>query len=255
MKEFLEKIRKPKTGIPLKRQLAATVGIILLGVALGVLQKWLDATAANTLPLLLQRMDIGNYFGRLAIWFLLGTAVSVYSASPPAGRHQYLLLFYQHGGGVLSLLPLRFGLPAPLLYDDMGSDVLRFVLPGDGLLVCQRGGCSGGAAIRRYFRRPAGAGGQLEDRPGVLCLPPDGGLYMACRCAASAQKGKGICGGDGAVRCGGGLVSAHPAALGMTPKTNKNPTEESPAGSFFGQVNRSPQSCGMGTGRSLESWR
>ena len=53
MKEFLEKIRKPKTGIPLKRQLAATVGIILLGVALGVLQKWLDATAANTLPLLL----------------------------------------------------------------------------------------------------------------------------------------------------------------------------------------------------------
>ena len=70
MKEFLEKIRKPKTGIPVKRQLAATVGIILLGVALGVLQKWLDATAANTLPLLLQRMDIGNYFGRLAIWFL-----------------------------------------------------------------------------------------------------------------------------------------------------------------------------------------
>ena len=49
MKEFLEKIRKPKTGIPLKRQLAATVGIILLGVTLGVLQKWLDATAANTL--------------------------------------------------------------------------------------------------------------------------------------------------------------------------------------------------------------
>ena len=82
MKEFLEKIRKPKTGIPLKRQLAATVGIILLGVALGVLQKWLDATAANTLPLLLQRLDIGNYFGRLAIWILIGTAISVYAASP-----------------------------------------------------------------------------------------------------------------------------------------------------------------------------
>ena len=82
MKIFLEKIRKPKTGIPLKRKLAATVGIILLGVALGVLQKWLDATAANTLPLLLQRMDIGNYFGRLAIWILIGTAISVYAASP-----------------------------------------------------------------------------------------------------------------------------------------------------------------------------
>ena len=127
MKEFLEKIRKPKTGIPLKRQLAATVGVILLGVTLGVLQKWLDATSA--LPFGDRRLRL---FG-----------------IPPAGRHQYLLLFHQHGGGVLSLLPLRFGLPAPLLYDDMGSDVLRFVLPGDGLLVCQRGGRSGGASIRR----------------------------------------------------------------------------------------------------------
>ena len=69
MKEFLEKIRKPKTGIPLKRQLAATVGIILLGVALGVLQKWLDATAANTLPLLLQRLVSGTTLGGLRYGF------------------------------------------------------------------------------------------------------------------------------------------------------------------------------------------
>ncbi|MEI3515251.1 MAG: hypothetical protein V8Q37_06375 [Angelakisella sp.] len=32
---------------------------------------------------------------------------------------------------------------------------------------------------------------------------------------------------------GGGLLSAHPAALGITPQPNKNPTQESPAGSFF----------------------
>lgn len=247
MKEFLEKIRKPKTGIPLKRQLAATVGIILLGVALGVLQKWLDATAANTLPLLLQRLDIGNYFGRLAIWILIGTAISVYAASPLRAGVNTFCFFISMVAGYY--LPLCFGLPAPLLYDDMGSDVLRFVLPGDGLLVCQRGGSSGGAAIRRYFRRSAGAGGQLEDRPGVLCLPPDGGLYMACRCAASAQKRKGICGGDGAVRCGGGLVSAHPAALGMTPQPNKNPTEESPAGSFFWAGQSFPTKLRNGNGQ------
>ena len=115
MKEFLEKIRKPKTGIPLKRQLAATVGIILLGVALGVLQKWLDATAANTLPLLLQRMDIGNYFGRLAIWFLLGTAVSVYSASPlRAGINTFCFFismlagYYLYCNYVLGFLPRRY---------------------------------------------------------------------------------------------------------------------------------------------------
>lgn len=115
MKEFLEKIRKPKTGIPLKRQLAATVGIILLGVTLGVLQKWLDATAANTLPLLLQRMDIGNYFGRLAIWFLLGTAVSVYSASPlRAGINTFCFFismvagYYLYCHYVLGFLPRSY---------------------------------------------------------------------------------------------------------------------------------------------------
>ena len=115
MKEFLEKIRKPKTGIPLKRQLAASVGIILLGVTLGVLQKWLDATAANTLPLLLQRMDIGNYFGRLAIWFLLGTAVSVYSASPlRAGINTFCFFismvagYYLYCHYVLGFLPRSY---------------------------------------------------------------------------------------------------------------------------------------------------
>ncbi len=69
MKEFLEKIRKPKTGIPLKRQLAATVGIILLGVALGVLQKWLDATAANTLPCCSKGWISGTTLGGLRYGF------------------------------------------------------------------------------------------------------------------------------------------------------------------------------------------
>lgn len=115
MKIFLEKIRKPKTGIPPKRQLAATVGIILLGVALGVLQKWLDATAANTLPLLLQRLDIGNYFGRLAIWILIGTAVSVYSASPlRAGINTFCFFismvagYYLYCHYVLGFLPRSY---------------------------------------------------------------------------------------------------------------------------------------------------
>lgn len=115
MKEFLERIRTPKTGIPLKRQLAATVGIILLGFALGVLQKWLDGTAANALPVLLQRLDIGNYFGRLAIWFLLGTAVSVYSASPVrAGINTFCFFismvagYYLYCHYVLGFLPRSY---------------------------------------------------------------------------------------------------------------------------------------------------
>lgn len=34
------------------------------------------------MPLILQMLDISNYFGRLAIWILLAAAISVYSKSP-----------------------------------------------------------------------------------------------------------------------------------------------------------------------------
>ena len=54
----------------------------MLGFLLGIFQKWIDGTGGSNLPLILQQLDIGNYFGRLAIWILLGTIISVYSESP-----------------------------------------------------------------------------------------------------------------------------------------------------------------------------
>lgn len=82
IKAFFDKIRKPRKNIPLNRQLVITLGIILFGFVLGVLQKWIDGTGSSTLPVILQHLDIGNYFGRLAIWILLGTIISMYSESP-----------------------------------------------------------------------------------------------------------------------------------------------------------------------------
>ena len=82
IKAFFEKIRKPSKNVSLNRQIVITLGIILLGFFLGVLQKWIDGTGSSTLPTILQQLDIGNYFGRLAIWILIGTIISVYSESP-----------------------------------------------------------------------------------------------------------------------------------------------------------------------------
>ena len=82
IKAFFDKIRKPRKNIPLNRQLVITLGIILFGFVLGVLQKWIDGTGSSTLPVILQHLDIGNYFGRLAIWILLVTIISMYSESP-----------------------------------------------------------------------------------------------------------------------------------------------------------------------------
>lgn len=82
IKSILERVRKPQNDIPISRQAAETVGIMLLGFGLGILQKWMDGTSADALPAIIQQLDIGNYFGRLAIWILLATAISVYAASP-----------------------------------------------------------------------------------------------------------------------------------------------------------------------------
>ena len=82
IKAYLEQIRKPSKNVSLNRQIVITLGIILLGFLLGVSQKWIDGTGSSILPMILQQLDIGNYFGRLAIWILLATVISVYSESP-----------------------------------------------------------------------------------------------------------------------------------------------------------------------------
>ena len=82
IKTFFEKIRKPRKNVPLNRQVSITLGVILFGFGLGIFQKWIDGTASSTFPNILQQLDIGNYFGRLAIWILLATIISVYSESP-----------------------------------------------------------------------------------------------------------------------------------------------------------------------------
>lgn len=82
IKLFLEQVRKPQNNISFTKQIAATVGIILFGFALGVLQKQMDGAPVNALLVVMQQFDVGNYFGRLAIWILLATIISVYAKSP-----------------------------------------------------------------------------------------------------------------------------------------------------------------------------
>ena len=82
IKTYFDRIRKSSLNLSFKRQIVITLGVILLGFLLGILQKWIDGTGGSNLPLILQQLDIGNYFGRLAIWILLGTIISVYSESP-----------------------------------------------------------------------------------------------------------------------------------------------------------------------------
>ncbi len=66
----------------LPRQIIRTILILLLGNALGALSKFLDCTASNALPPILEYLDVRNFLGCFAIWILLGLCIAVYSPSP-----------------------------------------------------------------------------------------------------------------------------------------------------------------------------
>ena len=80
-----------------------------------MLQKWIDGTPVNELPLALQLMDIGNYFGRLSIWILLAVIISVFSKTPFRASINTFLFFigmiagyYTYCHFVLGFLPVSY---------------------------------------------------------------------------------------------------------------------------------------------------
>lgn len=115
MGSFLGKIRVPDRKNSIGQQAAISTGIAILGFLFGVMQKWIDGMPSNALPLLFQRVDIRNYFGRLAIWILLATIISVYAYTPiRASINTFLFLismvagYYLYCNFVLGFLNLTY---------------------------------------------------------------------------------------------------------------------------------------------------
>lgn len=115
MREFLEKIRKPQKRHSTPTMVLITFGIILGGFLLGVLQKWMDGSPSNALPVILQQLDIRNYFGRLAVWILLATIISVYAETALRASINTFLFFismlagyYLYCNYVLGFLPRTY---------------------------------------------------------------------------------------------------------------------------------------------------
>ncbi len=112
---FLIKIRKPEKRVPMHTQIMSSALCAIAGITIGVMQKWLDAGAVNELPVIFQRLDIGNYFGRFAIWILLGTMISVYASTPIRAAINSFLFFicmvagyYLYCNYVLGFLPRTY---------------------------------------------------------------------------------------------------------------------------------------------------
>ncbi len=70
-----------------------TLAFILFGAILGVLSKFLDGTATNDLPSIMQAYDIRNLLGRLSIRVFIAIIISVYSKSPQRSA-LYVFVFF-----------------------------------------------------------------------------------------------------------------------------------------------------------------
>ena len=99
----------------MRSKILISTGIVIIGLALGVFQKWLDTVAINELPGFMQTWDPVNYFGRLAIWILIATVISVFSKTPFRAAVNTFLFFISMVAGyyiycqtVLGFLPVSY---------------------------------------------------------------------------------------------------------------------------------------------------
>ena len=96
MKAWLRSIRTPKSDVKLSLKIINSILILLLGMAMGVLSKWLDNTGINDAiwwQRILGMLDLRNVFSEFAIWLLMALAISVYSSSPVRAGLNVFLFF------------------------------------------------------------------------------------------------------------------------------------------------------------------
>lgn len=93
MHHFLNRIRPVENRISIKIQIGSTAGVLIFGIILGILSKYLDCTASNRLPFILRYLDISNFLGRFPIWIFLAICISVYSVSPSRAAVNVLAFF------------------------------------------------------------------------------------------------------------------------------------------------------------------
>ena len=129
MDSFFNRIRREEAPIPMRKQAVHTVAVLLLGIGLGIFSKFLDNTASNALPAILEYLDLRNLLGRFVIWLLIALCISVYSRSSIRAALNVFVFFagmvssyYLYSNFIAGFFPksyamIRFGLTAisPLL--------------------------------------------------------------------------------------------------------------------------------------------
>ena len=96
MNNILNNIRVPNKEIYLKRKIINTILILLLGILLGILSKWLDNLSIDDTiwyQHIIGVLDLRNILSEYAIWIFIAITISVFSNSPSRARLNVLLFF------------------------------------------------------------------------------------------------------------------------------------------------------------------
>lgn len=81
MIKWLNNIRAP-IHISRRKKILNTLLVFVFGLAMGIGTKFLDCIPSNLLPYFMEILDLRNFFGRIAIWYLLAVIISIYSKTP-----------------------------------------------------------------------------------------------------------------------------------------------------------------------------
>lgn len=99
---FLHKIRQGKKEIRVKKEVMASMFILILGICLGVFSKYLDYRQWD-LPRILQfidnSLDLHNFLGRFSPWLFISVCISIYNSRPSLAA---LNVFFFFSGFVAS---------------------------------------------------------------------------------------------------------------------------------------------------------
>lgn len=82
MQQALSRFRTPKASAPILYQIVRTAGVFLLGLALGLLAKWLDTIPHDGSLKSLLLAQTGQFLSRLGAWAFLALLIAVFSAGP-----------------------------------------------------------------------------------------------------------------------------------------------------------------------------
>ncbi|MDG5471965.1 hypothetical protein P6709_09405 [Jeotgalibacillus sp. ET6] len=75
------------------RKVIHSILLLIAGVLLGVMAKVLDETPSNSLPYLLEVLDLRNFFSRIGVWIFLAMLITLYSKSPFKSALNVFLFF------------------------------------------------------------------------------------------------------------------------------------------------------------------